>query len=106
MESQLAYQAAIHNAASVDEVGAILKRFFASLSPTERQGLPAEIASIATFSEKGLLRKTHIVRGMALPDVGPAAERILASAALRVSVLAMDEARGRPARWWSGRRGS
>jgi hypothetical protein len=103
MESQLAYQAAIHNAATVDEVGAILKRFFASLSPAERMGLPGEITSISTFSEKGLLRKTHMVRGMALPEIGPAAERILASAALRVSVLAMDEARERPARWWLGR---
>jgi hypothetical protein len=104
MESPLAYQAAIHNATTVQEIGAILKRFFASLAPSDRDALPPEISSISTFSEKGLLRKTHLVRAVAPAHVGPAAERLLASAALKVSVLQMDSVREQRARWGRQRR--
>src|SRR5207245_1015847 len=89
-ESPLAYQAAIHGAETIDEVAAVLRRFFATLTGDEATGIPAEILSISTFSEKGLLRKTHVVRAVAVPHVGPAAEKLLASAALKVSVLQMD----------------
>jgi hypothetical protein len=106
MESPLAYQAAIHGATSIDEVAAVLRRFFATLSLDEAAGIPSEILSISTFSEKGLLRKTHVVRAVALPHIGPAAERLLASAALKVSVLEMDPAqrRNRRPKWWFGPR--
>ena len=102
MESPLTYQAAIHGATTVDEVAAVLRRFFATLSADEAHGIPPEILSISTFSEKGLLRKTHVVRSVAIAHVGAVAERILASAALKVSVLQMDTRAGKSGRkWWS-----
>ena len=105
MDSPLEYQAAIHGAKTIDEVGAVLRRFFLTLTGDEASGIPAEILSISTFSEKGLLRKTHVVRAVAIAEVGPAAERLLASAALKVSVLQMDKrAKKRGSRSWFGSR--
>ena len=75
---------------AINVLGSFVIGFFATLTGDEATGIPAEILSISTFSEKGLLRKTHVVRAVAVPHVGPAAEKLLASAALKVSVLQMD----------------
>jgi hypothetical protein len=97
MENALAYQAAIHSASTVDEVAAILKAFFASLHLRDAAGLPLPILLISTFSERGLLRKAHMAHASASP-AAPATEKLLASAALKISVLEMDERSKGP--WW------
>jgi hypothetical protein len=98
MENALEYQAAIHGATTVDEVAAILTRFFATLHAGDALGLPAAILLISTFSERGLLRKAHMARSASGAPAAPAAEKLLASAALKISVLEMDERAKGP--WW------
>lgn len=113
MDSPGPYQQAIHRAATADEVGEILKRFFASIGLHEGAFLDAEILSISTFSEGGLSRKAartqqsalHVCAlGAPVPPALDAARKILSTAALRVSVLNMDmRARRAGLRGWLAR---
>ena len=103
MENPLHYQAAIHRAKTVDEVGDILKSFFAAMTAREASVLPAGILAISTFSERGLLRKSRLARETAASSpAGSAAEKLLATASLKVCALQMDEERAnRRGKLWS-----
>lgn len=113
MDSPGPYQQAIHRAATADEVGDILKRFFSSIGLHEGGFLDPEILSISTFSEGGLSRKAARTRQSALqvralgapvPPALEAARKILSTAALRVSVLNMDmHSRRKGLRGWLAR---
>jgi formate dehydrogenase maturation protein FdhE len=90
MDNPVAYQALIHQATTVDEVADVLRQFFARLSAPEAACLPNAIASIATFSEHGLVKKAKLAAAARDCPSAQAANGLLVSAALKVSILQMD----------------
>ena len=106
MDSPVEYQAEIHRASTPDEVASILKRFLATLDPEESKALHPAITTVETCSENGMRGRALAAKraATAMDDRDPAAPvvaaagKVISTAALRISVLQMDERNARRVR--------
>lgn len=102
MKDPVAVQVAVHEAASAESVGEILRAFFASLTEDERQVMGSNFSTIETLTNS-VVGQHALMAARQEMMVSPGDDRmpviarvskVLSSAALRLSVLELEERAG------------